>query len=600
MNFLLIFLLIPYTTICAQRFLLDEEVIEFNTEDTVTLPGVFAHDMTIEVNNEKLQLPSELYEASKTYFIEDSVSGDAVMFSKAGKGALVKKKKFYNIGEDGRLSALDLGNETHIDPDEELNPLGHVRPVQPASARLADFSEDKVFKFNPGCWPGDQLARELVIGIVVDRSYALVFQEDVSKILKEVQEIITNTRLIMFLQMNVILTVGEIIIGGKNSPFPLNETSVQRDRSSDSLLVPFRRFITARQSADVKTRKASWQMLTNRWPAPGVVGMSYLGTLCMYTYNTGITSRTVYKPENTWYIFAHELGHSMGAYHSFENGQGRTGGIMDYGNYSYNGVVQFHPYKRAEICPEFQLSLVCPYFIPSVVIKKCGDGVLNENEECECLDGSVSCAGCVGCKAVDREIECSSEVFVFRQKGVVNTLAASESSLAQAGCCVGKRFVNVLNGRCAQSGGTCEFGQCQYRCDKFKIPACDLVNDGCLIPCTLYDKYCSVDLKTSSGQEISKVADGVRCGANGVCGNGVCSNSTQMEPSESPTRMPSRPTGSPSRRPTRRGGERPRSQRRFRQREVLRSYRLRKSQHGSLRSFLHGRRRVVNARRTRR
>jgi hypothetical protein len=553
MKILLLFLLIP-CVVHAQRFLLENEQIEFNTKDIKTLPGVFTRDITVEVNGEKLVVSEGLYESSRTFFSENLETGNAVMFSGAEEGAVLSKNKFYNIGQGGVLTPLDLSDLDLIDPEEELNPLGHVRPVQSGESKVTSFNEDQVIKFNPGCWSGDETPRELIIGVIVDRAFALAFGENPSLILKEVQKIVTSARLIIFMQLNVILSVGEVVIGGKSSPFPLNETSVQTFRSSDSLLSPLRRYMMERQRSDPRTRKASWHMLTNRWPSPGIVGMAYLGTLCMYEYNVGITSKL--GADTTWYIWAHELGHSMGAYHSFENGQGRTGGIMDYGNYYYNGVVQFHPLKKAEMCPEFQSVLQCPYFNLAPLVKRCGDGVLNEEEECECLDGSVGCDGCVACSVSDRNTECSSETFVFRQKGQTSTMSVAASSLAQSGCCKGKRFVSVLDGQCPQEGGTCEFGQCQYRCDKFKIPACELINDGCLIPCKLYGNDCSIDLKTSAGQEISKVLDGVRCEGGGLCGNGKCLNSTsEAGPTKSPTKRPTRRrrrnrTAFPTRAPT--------------------------------------------------
>jgi len=50
-------------------------------------------------------------------------------------------------------------------------------------------------------------------------------------------------------------------------------------------------------------------------------------------------------------IFAHELGHNFGADHSFEDGQGNTGGIMDYGDGYLNGVQQFTTkYRKGEMC----------------------------------------------------------------------------------------------------------------------------------------------------------------------------------------------------------------------------------------------------------
>ena len=46
----------------------------------------------------------------------------------------------------------------------------------------------------------------------------------------------------------------------------------------------------------------------------------------------------------------HELGHGIGLTHTFENGIGTTGGLMDYANGLYDGVPQYHPFNRGEAC----------------------------------------------------------------------------------------------------------------------------------------------------------------------------------------------------------------------------------------------------------
>merc|ERR1711972_1147490 len=64
-------------------------------------------------------------------------------------------------------------------------------------------------------------------------------------------------------------------------------------------------------------------------------------------YNTGI-SRFYGR---YWQTFAHELGHNFGGFHSFEEGQGKTGGLMDYGDTKLNGVYQFNTkHRKAEMC----------------------------------------------------------------------------------------------------------------------------------------------------------------------------------------------------------------------------------------------------------
>lgn len=543
--------------VAAERFLLEEEedVLEFEKDSALVLPGVFKENMRVIVGEgQELVIPADFNTETVFYANEAKEEYAMVMRDKkkrSGKhvvGSAMRGKRAFNIHADGMASLVKrLPEDELVGMDEELNPLKKKRPVQVGEVKTAQLNEGNVVKFNPGCWQGDAVPRELVIGIVADLSYSRYFGENVDAVLAEIQKIVTNSRLIMYVQLNVVLTVGEVVIGTRDSPSPLNETSVQMVRSSTTLLDPFRQYINQRQR-NIAMRKASWHMLTNRWPSPGTVGMAYLGTLCTYEYNTGVTS---HLGERTWYIWIHELGHSMGAFHSFENGIGRTGGIMDYGNYTYNGVVQFHPLKRAEMCPEFQQALICPYFREAAFQSKCGDGTLSQSEQCECLDRSQSCKGCVNCKTTGENVECSAEEFVFRQVGQNYTLSVDSSSLANPTCCnKNKRFVPIAEGKCDGEGGYCEFGSCQNRCKKFAIPLCDVEpGRSCIVPC-LFNGDCRADLRTSSGVYISLVPDGVRCEGGGVCQSGRCSTST-LQPTSPPV-PPNSETKSPTRGPTHR------------------------------------------------
>ena len=95
----------------------------------------------------------------------------------------------------------------------------------------------------------------------------------------------------------------------------------------------------------------------------GVEGMvRQIGGFCNVE-NAGLT----YKSFNAWNVFAHELGHTLGAFHTFQQGRGRTGGIMDYADGHLNGAFQFHSkYSKTQICRVLDKAKEdqCPYFYP--------------------------------------------------------------------------------------------------------------------------------------------------------------------------------------------------------------------------------------------
>jgi PKD repeat protein len=79
--------------------------------------------------------------------------------------------------------------------------------------------------------------------------------------------------------------------------------------------------------------------ITNHFPPPGTVGLAYLGVVGSTFYNYGVSNIM----DATWLTFIHELGHNFGMDHSFDLGQGTTGGFMDYGDGLFNGAYSWNP-----------------------------------------------------------------------------------------------------------------------------------------------------------------------------------------------------------------------------------------------------------------
>eukprot|EP00435_Cladocopium_sp_Y103_P013834 s1678_g3.t1 len=106
----------------------------------------------------------------------------------------------------------------------------------------------------------------------------------------------------------------------------------------------------ARSCSDKQTKSRALHLFTGCGNGYGTVGIAWRGGMCdKRGYNTGVNELS--KLQKAWLIFAHELGHNFGGAHSFENGQGKTGGIMDYGDGKLDGVYQFNTrYRKQEMC----------------------------------------------------------------------------------------------------------------------------------------------------------------------------------------------------------------------------------------------------------
>jgi len=85
-------------------------------------------------------------------------------------------------------------------------------------------------------------------------------------------------------------------------------------------------------------------------------GIAYEGVLCSHDYGSGLS---VYDRTNTWRWSTHEIGHNFGGQHTFENGEGKTGGIMDYGDgkHTSTGKYMFLDTNKNQICTHISNTL---------------------------------------------------------------------------------------------------------------------------------------------------------------------------------------------------------------------------------------------------
>lgn len=284
------------------------------------------------------------------------------------------------------------------------------------------------------CFPNDSVARRFKVGMAADLGYYKKFGSKTDAVLNSFQSLISLSNRIYLDQVNVFLQVGDTVIQtGSGGESWNQEPNCGLDISS--ALGQFRTWRT-NQGDD---GNGLWHLMTNCYPPPGTVGIAYVGVLCSLRSGVGVSTFS----SSTWKTVAHEIGHNFGASHSFEEGQGRTGGIMDYGNGYLNGEYQFNSkYRKDEVCGEISSSMGSNYQSVkncwSTYQTECGNGIIEEGEDCDdnssCCNSckfspGATCSGgacCTNCKLAPTTTTCGDSGYCYN--GVCTTTICSQYS----------------------------------------------------------------------------------------------------------------------------------------------------------------------------
>lgn len=491
--------------------------------------------------------------------------------SKAGSNLVIDTETGYLELKDGKLSAepidfaAELANRTCLDE----SPIGTKE--SPEDAILSSI-EEAVIQYYPDCYTGDEGGRYMDIAFVTDIALYQKLGSDLEKVKEFVEDTVVKARLVYYKQFNIILRIHSLRIYTESyekteNGFPLS-MSLSSCVSDYSYVIQSLYAWNARFPPSPKTA-AITHLFTGCWGPYGVVGIAYLNTLCLYS---SVGTTTLLSSSITWLIFAHEVAHNLGATHTFQNGMGKTGGLMDYGNPYYQEEIQFRPESASEMCTGLQAAMsrsTCAPAFPTLKTK-CGDLLLEQfqGEECECLDSTASCPGCKNCKLADTDRECSSKDFVVLSPGNnASIVSVLPTLLHHSECCSESGRIRSSLSNCGANGAdACSNGFCARRCSGYGYASCPMEEDGCVQPCKISAdvKECYSDWRTISTKTyISRMPEGTKCGmgAKGKCAAGKCVQASTDEPTAvpttatnpDPTQQPSpAPTSSPVPRPTRR------------------------------------------------
>eukprot|EP00736_Rhodelphis_marinus_P001090 Rmarinus@m.12872 len=341
------------------------------------------------------------------------------------------------------------------------------------------------------CFYDGAIEREMTVGMAGDAGFYRYTGSSQSASVTLMEEYLADSNIIYYNQVGIFLRMGQVELytsdGGVNWNTPCPDSiNTQLDNFRD----------WSKPSGD----EGLWHLMTNCWPPPGTVGLAWVGTLCSKSYGTGVSSVT----GDTWTVVAHEIGHNYGAGHSFEEGQGSTGGIMDYGDGKLDGEYQFNSkYRKTEVCAEINSALQSSSNCFRSYNPVCGNGVMEDGEEC---DDTSSC--------------CNSDC----------TLASGAQCSGDGECCTNCLFEPSSTNCGVDNMKYCNNGLCT------SSEICYWTDAYCG---TKADNACQVECRSSGtcydaalfGLD-NRVPDGTACSQSpyGTCNNGVCETTGETLP----------------------------------------------------------------------
>ena len=234
---------------------------------------------------------------------------------------------------------------------------------------------------------------------------------------------------------------------------------------------------------------------------------------------------------------------------------------MDYGSGFYMGVQQFHPKKREELCTFLSRAKAnsCPQLAVVATAGNstsgrngttpimCGDGVLGPEEQCECLDQSLSCGACIQCRLTSPLVECSTS-FAIRRPQDRGFVKVGKEMVSSPECCSASGEVAVAR-TCNGGRDMCSLGGfCTSVCRSLGLVGCGSDSAGCRQKCMVNGLCVDVSPRmTVRNVSLNAVPDGTVCrsldplrpvSTKGQCGNGVCLFNGVPEATRSPTPRP--------------------------------------------------------------
>ncbi len=291
------------------------------------------HDISyVSINTETQTYNKNIYE--NIYVNDNSV---VLQYDNTIQASIVYNNNIYNILNDTIVSLKEQAeNNPHICG---FNNYNYTHKLQGEGLILG---VDKWLD----CFPGN--IKKISMGVATDNGYYIAKNKNISNIYSSIALMFASINYVYKAQVGLFLDVTDIEVRTQLTQEFWNQ-SPSSGKCTSTIETQLENFSIWVENNKPK-RNAMWHLLTNCYPPPGTVGYAWLGTTCVGGHNTGVS--TLSKLD--WITVAHEIGHTLGAHHTFQNGIGKTGGLMDYCDGKLPcgiGEVQFNTlYNKVEMC----------------------------------------------------------------------------------------------------------------------------------------------------------------------------------------------------------------------------------------------------------
>ncbi|KAL4942399.1 hypothetical protein BDV06DRAFT_235487 [Aspergillus oleicola] len=405
---------------------------------------------------------------------------------------------------------------------------------------------------NSGCPSDRQIA---LVGIATDCSFTASFDSN-EDLVSELVSMVNTASEVFERSFNVALSFHNITVQEARCPSsPSDDEPWNAGCSAGDLNWRLNAFSQWRAGLSGDDN-AYWTLMTG-CPTGTEVGVSWIGELC----NGDMGANVVASASNQWQVFAHESGHTFGAYHDCESmtcsssrrqccplssSTCSAGGDYIMNPVSTSPQTDFSPCTIGNVCSSMGSGRVETSCLttntntPTITSGECGNGIVEVGEECDCgdeCDDNDCCDGST-CRfrgdAVcdDASGSCCSDC-QFMSSGTVCRARISECDIEEtcpgdSGDCPDDETED--DGSSCGSGDDlfCSSGQCTNRdlqCqgqvdgDNSTISSCG--NSTCTLSCSSPSVWGGEE----SCSRIGDVLDGTPCDG-GLCRGGVCRSSS--------------------------------------------------------------------------